>query len=178
MPGDDGATRVDTTRLSTAGRARGAWRWLSTLRQRLGRSRDERASPLVGYAGVWFTRDQLHLVTIAVDPAVQRRGVAAHLLLRCVELALEAAMGSIALEVRPGNDAARALYARFGFREVGRLRAYYPDNGDDALVMLSPPLDDTEFVARLDELRAKLSERGVDRSGVRLAHGLSTPRAR
>ena len=112
---------------------------------------------LVGFAGVWFTRDQLHLVTIAVAPGWQRRGVAARLLLRCVELAEEEALGSIALEVRPANAGARALYQRFGLREAGRLRGYYPDSGEDALLMLSPPLDDAAFRERMEGLRAELT---------------------
>jgi ribosomal-protein-alanine acetyltransferase len=111
----------------------------------------------VGFAGVWFTRDQLHLVTIAVDPGWQRRGVAALLLLRCVELAEEAALSSIALEVRPANTGARALYERFGLREVGRLRRYYSDTGEDAVLMLSPPLDDPAFRRRVGGLRTELT---------------------
>jgi len=111
----------------------------------------------VGFAGVWFTRDQLHLVTIAVDPGWQRRGVAALLLLRCVELAEEAALSSIALEVRPANTGARALYERFGLREVGRLRRYYSDTGEDAVLMLSQPLDDPAFRERVGSLRTELT---------------------
>jgi ribosomal-protein-alanine N-acetyltransferase len=39
--------------------------------------------------------------------------------------------------VRPSNSAARALYARAGFAEIGLRRGYYPAGGgrEDAVVM-------------------------------------------
>src|SRR5213078_3750776 len=39
------------------------------------------------------------------------------------------------LEVRLSNQAAKALYARFGFRPVGIRPRYYSDNGEDALIL-------------------------------------------
>jgi [ribosomal protein S18]-alanine N-acetyltransferase len=110
------------------------------------------SSELVGFAGVWFMRDQLHLVTIAVDPKRRRLGIAARLLLRCFELAIEAEMPSVVLEVRASNDGAQALYERFGFRRIGRLRGYYKDDGEDAVVMESPAVDGAEQQALLAEL--------------------------
>jgi ribosomal-protein-alanine acetyltransferase len=144
---------------SPASRSTGARSRLRPLRllRRWPPWRTRSGPALVGFAGVWFTRDQLHLVTIAVDPGWQRRGVAALLLLRCVELAEEAGLSSIALEVRPANTGARALYERFGLREVGRLRRYYSDTGEDAVLMLSPPFDDPAFRERIGGLRAELT---------------------
>ena len=110
------------------------------------------ASELAGFAGVWFMRDQLHLVTIAVDPVRRRLGIGARLLLRCFELATEAEMPSVVLEVRASNEGAQALYERFGFTRIGRLRGYYRDDGEDAVVMESPPLDGAEQQALLAEL--------------------------
>ena len=107
---------------------------------------------IAGFAGVWFMRDQVHLVTIAVDPPFQRLGVAARLLLRCFELAAEAEMPSIVLEVRVSNTGAQALYEQFGFRRLGRLRNYYRDDGEDALVMETPSLDDEAQRRRIANL--------------------------
>jgi ribosomal-protein-alanine N-acetyltransferase len=39
------------------------------------------------------------------------------------------------LEVRAGNVAALALYARAGFQECGRRKRYYADTDEDALVL-------------------------------------------
>ena len=89
----------------------------------------------VGMAGVWFMRDQLHVATLAVDPHWRRRGIASRLLEHCIELAREAELGSIALEVQESNVGARALYERFGFRSIGKLRGYYGASDRDAVVM-------------------------------------------
>jgi len=82
------------------------------------------------YDTVW------HLMNIAVDPRVQRKGIATALLSALIE-ELDAADGGapLTLEVRPTNRAAIALYERFGFRSAGTRRRYYQDNGEDALIM-------------------------------------------
>ena len=103
------------------------------LRRRLGAGE---GAPILGFAGVWYTHEQLHLVTIAVDPRQQRRGIGLALLLAVCDLAIEAELDSVALEVRASNAGALRLYERCGFRRVGRLRNYYSDNREDAIVML------------------------------------------
>ncbi|MGE0133592.1 MAG: ribosomal protein S18-alanine N-acetyltransferase [Dehalococcoidia bacterium] len=117
---------------------------------------------VLGFLGVWYTVDQLHVVTVAVDPAEQGRGIAQRLLLECHRLAAEAELPTIALEVRVSNDRARSLYRWFGFTEAGTLRRYYSDNGEDALVMLTPRLDDPVFTAHVEGLRAALLDRFDD----------------
>ena len=95
---------------------------------------------IVGFMGVWYMVDQLHLVTIAVDPAQQRRGIGTRLLLEVFDLAMEAELNEIVLEVRESNDRARAMYEAFGFRKAGQLLDYYKDNHETAIVMLSGAL--------------------------------------
>jgi ribosomal-protein-alanine N-acetyltransferase len=41
----------------------------------------------------------------------------------------------VTLEVRASNHAAIALYRSLGFRSIGTRTAYYPDDGEDALIM-------------------------------------------
>ena len=116
-------------------------------------------APLAGYAGAWFTHEQLHLVTIAVAPGYQGLGIGQALLLAVCDLAVGAEFDSVALEVRPSNLRAISLYARNGFRSHGRLRRYYADNEEDALVMLLDGLDTPEGRAALDRRRAGHAER-------------------
>ncbi|MXW34347.1 MAG: ribosomal-protein-alanine N-acetyltransferase [Chloroflexi bacterium] len=116
-------------------------------------------APIAGYAGAWFTHDQLHLVTLAVAPQYQGRGIGQALLLAVCDLAVAADLDSVALEVRSTNARAVSLYARHGFRSNGRLRNYYSDNGEDALVMLLDGLDTPEGRAALDARRAEHAER-------------------
>jgi ribosomal-protein-alanine N-acetyltransferase len=53
-------------------------------------------------------------------------------------LSLGAVMAT--LEVRDSNRAARALYRKYGFEEVGRRKHYYRDNGEDAVLMTVQPI--------------------------------------
>jgi [ribosomal protein S18]-alanine N-acetyltransferase len=79
------------------------------------------------YADVW------HLMNIAIDPPMRRRGIATALLEEMIARAGEDA--SYTLEVRPSNSSAIALYERFGFRSAGTRRRYYTDTGEDAVIM-------------------------------------------
>jgi ribosomal-protein-alanine N-acetyltransferase len=79
------------------------------------------------YADVW------HLMNIAVEPSLQRRGVARAMLEEMLDRA--GREQPYTLEVRTSNTAAIALYERFGFRSSGTRRRYYHDTGEDAVVM-------------------------------------------
>ena len=79
------------------------------------------------YADVW------HLMNVAVEPDLRRRGVAASLLDGMLEQA--GREDRYTLEVRVSNHAAIEMYERRGFRRAGRRRRYYHDNGEDALIM-------------------------------------------
>jgi [ribosomal protein S18]-alanine N-acetyltransferase len=88
---------------------------------------------LVGYLICSRYADVWHLMNIAVDPPMLRRGIATALMDRLLEVAGPAE--SYTLEVRPSNPAAIALYERFGFVPAGTRPRYYADTGEDALVM-------------------------------------------
>ena len=92
------------------------------------------AGEVRGYLVAQRALDEVHVLSLAVEPATRRRGAASALL--AAALAAERARGArIAhLEVRASNPAALAFYAHAGFRSVGRRRRYYPD-GDDALLL-------------------------------------------
>jgi ribosomal-protein-alanine N-acetyltransferase len=79
------------------------------------------------YADIW------HVMNLAVDPPLRRRGIASALLERMIETA--GADEPFTLEVRPSNTGAITLYEGFGFRAAGTRRGYYPDTGEDALIM-------------------------------------------
>lgn len=121
--------------------------------RRLFGGRDRGAERIVGFMGVWYMVDQLHLVTIATAPDAQGSGLGQRLLEDCFDMALEAELPTVVLEVRVSNDRARGLYERYGFKRTGTLRAYYRDNNEDADVMLAGPLDEAAR-AHLDQLRA------------------------
>ncbi len=69
---------------------------------------------------------EAEILTIMVDPVARGQKLGRHLLERALaELAAQGAT-AVFLEVEQDNAAARALYRRLAFQEVGRRKAYYP----------------------------------------------------
>lgn len=99
-----------------------------------------RGRELAGYGILMIGAEEAHLLNLSVATAHQRRGYASFLLRHLCDLARARDAKSMFLEVRPSNTAARALYAVFGFSEVGRRRNYYPARGgrEDAIVLAVP----------------------------------------
>jgi ribosomal-protein-alanine N-acetyltransferase len=89
--------------------------------------------------------DVWHLLNVAVDPTSRRTKVGATLvseLLRRLDEQAILSGGTVApvtLEVRASNTAAQELYSRFGFMAAGVRHGYYPDNGEDAVLMWRTP---------------------------------------
>jgi [ribosomal protein S18]-alanine N-acetyltransferase len=80
---------------------------------------------------------EAEVLTLAVQPAFRRRGVAVALLEAALALAAPTAEAML-LEVASDNPGALALYAQAGFRTVGRRAGYYARTGApavDAIVM-------------------------------------------
>lgn len=92
---------------------------------------------IVGYAVTMTVIDEVHLLNISVPAEVQGHGHGSALLSYMIEQAWQENAKRVLLEVRPSNVAAAALYARCGFKEIGRRRSYYATfNGrEDAIVM-------------------------------------------
>ena len=97
----------------------------------------ESRGAIVGYSVVAIAAGEAHLLNLSIAAEWQRQGLGAELLRFIVKLARDDAAERIFLEVRPSNAAARALYQRAGFSEIGVRRAYYPARWghEDALVL-------------------------------------------
>ena len=90
---------------------------------------------LAGYVITSRYVDAWHVMNVAVDPDLRRRGVASALLERLFELTRGDERRGYTLEVRVSNDGAIHLYERLGFEARGLRRGYYTDNREDALIM-------------------------------------------
>jgi ribosomal-protein-alanine N-acetyltransferase len=90
---------------------------------------------LAGYVITSRYVDAWHIMNVAVDPDLRRRGVATALLDRLFELTHGDERRGYTLEVRVSNDGAIQLYERLGFEARGLRRGYYTDNREDALIM-------------------------------------------
>ena len=120
-------------------------------------------SPILGYGGLWLLVDEAHISTIAVAPDWRGLGLGELLLVGLLERALSVGGEVATLEVRVSNQVAQNLYRKYLFQTVGRRRAYYRDNQEDALIMTTPPLRGSAFQEVLlrhkDALTASLKER-------------------
>lgn len=116
---------------------------------------------LVGYAGVLLIADDAHVATIAVDPEWQGHGIATRLMAELMGQALRLGAAQITLEVRVTNVRAQRIYQRFGFAPAGARKAYYADNGEDALVMWVHDVRGPEFAERLDAVIASFQPASV-----------------
>jgi ribosomal-protein-alanine N-acetyltransferase len=92
------------------------------------------ADVVVGYLAARRAADELHVLSLGVDPPRRRAGIASALLEAVLSEGAAAGARLAHLEVRAGNAEALAFYARFGFQVLGRRRRYYPD-GEDALLL-------------------------------------------
>jgi ribosomal-protein-alanine N-acetyltransferase len=109
---------------------------------------------IVGFAGQMFIDDESHVNNIAIDPAWQGRGLGAVVLSDLVRTGLSKGARHLTLEVRVGNEPALGLYKRFGLAPVGVRRNYYPETGEDALVMWARDIDSEEYAERLSAIEA------------------------
>lgn len=111
---------------------------------------------VVGYLGMLRAVDDGHITTIAVDPAWQRQGIASRLLAVAGRAAAQRGCHNLTLEVRVTNLGAQSLYRRFGFVPAGMRKAYYPDNGEDAMVMWATDIDEPDYASRLAGIEAEI----------------------
>jgi len=114
---------------------------------------------IVGYAGLWLMTDEAHITTIAVDPDFQGNGLGELLLVALIDRAKQIGARWLTLEVRVTNDVAQKLYEKYTFKEMGIRRRYYSDNGEDALVMWTDPIDSDTFQSTLLRNRDALARR-------------------
>ena len=99
-----------------------------------------RGRELIGYFVLLVAAGEAHLLNLSIAESHQRRGHGSALLVQIMRMAKTRGADKVFLEVRPSNQGAKALYRRFGFRQVAVRANYYPaDSGrEDALVLAIP----------------------------------------
>ena len=99
-------------------------------------------SEIVAYGGMWMMVDEAHITTFAVLPEWRRQRHR-----RAADAGDDAAGGGAAgargHARGPAVERCRrgSSTQRFGFRPVGIRPRYYSDNGEDALIMTTAPLE-------------------------------------
>lgn len=90
---------------------------------------------IAGYVVALDAADEGEILNLAVGEGGRRRGLGRALVEAIVAALSERGVRQVYLEVRESNAAARALYAGFGFKDVGRRQAYYRRPVEDAIIL-------------------------------------------
>jgi ribosomal-protein-alanine N-acetyltransferase len=98
------------------------------------------AGRIVGYHCFWIVFEELRLMNLAVHASCRRQGIGWALATEAISLGLAQSATKATLEVRVSNEAARALYRRLGFVQVGTRSKYYTHPIEDAVLMEMDPL--------------------------------------
>ena len=90
---------------------------------------------VLGYIGMMYVIDEGYISNIAVSQQHRNKGVADALVDSMKARGRELGLSFLTLEVRVSNNAARSLYSKHGFTEVGIRKDYYEKPVEDALLM-------------------------------------------
>ena len=90
---------------------------------------------IAAYGGVIVAADEAQILNIATHPDFRKRGLGRAIVKTIINYSKGCGAEFITLEVRENNNAAIALYKLFGFCEVGRLKQYYKNPCEDALIL-------------------------------------------
>lgn len=115
---------------------------------------------LVGYGGVLLILDEAHVMTLTVKEELRRRGLGAWLLLELIKASEPMGTRFFTLEVRKSNQAAVALYSRFGFQIMGERKHYYLDNLENALIMWTEDITSSEYRWLIGDLWRRYGDAG------------------
>jgi len=95
----------------------------------------EQSGNVVGFIVGRQVADEWEIENIAVTGAARRCGLGSRLVGELLDVIRSRGGKSVFLEVRESNRAARSLYEKWAFLEVGRRKMYYQDPTEDALVL-------------------------------------------
>jgi ribosomal-protein-alanine N-acetyltransferase len=120
-----------------------------------GENQPEKVEYISGFLGLWVMVDEAHIINVAVRQSWRGKGLGELLLISGIDLALKNKAVVATLEVRKSNTTAQALYAKYGFQEVGFRKAYYTDNKEDAMIMTTDILTSEPFHSKFSKLKAE-----------------------
>ena len=89
---------------------------------------------IIGFAGIWFSVDDIHITNIAVRKDLRGNGIGSILLNELIKISKETDKQFLTLEVKDTNEPAKCLYKKHGFKIQGIRKKYY-NNKEDAIIM-------------------------------------------
>lgn len=95
----------------------------------------ERNGAVLGYVGSQMVPPEADMMNLAVAPEARRQGIADALIGELIRRLSMKEVTSLSLEVRVSNTAARSLYEKLGFRQIGLRPNYYFHPKEDACIL-------------------------------------------
>jgi ribosomal-protein-alanine acetyltransferase len=95
----------------------------------------EQDGRVVGFIVGQQLEDEWEIENIAVTGEARRCGLGSRLVGELLDVVRSRGGKSVFLEVRESNRAARSLYEKWAFIEVGRRKMYYQNPAEDALLL-------------------------------------------
>ena len=97
----------------------------------------EKDAEIIAYAVMSVGAKEAHILNVCVRPETRGQGYGRALMEKLITLARQIRADTMFLEVRPSNGAARGLYDKLGFNEIGTRQNYYPaeQGREDALLL-------------------------------------------
>ncbi len=89
---------------------------------------------IVGFAGMLQNPPEMEIMNIVIKKQERKKGIGAFLLNKMLEIAENNKIETIFLEVHEKNVAAKKLYEKAGFCEIGMRKNYY-GIGENAILM-------------------------------------------
>jgi [ribosomal protein S18]-alanine N-acetyltransferase len=90
---------------------------------------------VAAFCACWIVADELHINTLAVNPALRRQGLAKALLGHILTTTMSEGIRRATLEVRRSNEPALRLYECLGFSVMAVRSRYYTQPEEDALIL-------------------------------------------
>lgn len=94
----------------------------------------EEAGAVLGFVIARVIGPDCELENIVVDRTNRSRGIGSDLIHALIKAAIVQRVECLFLEVRESNQAARALYEKYGFAITGRRKGYYTAPAEDAVL--------------------------------------------
>ncbi len=143
----------------------GAVQWLFRPFDDAEEPKSQESHRLVGFAGIWLIAGEAHVTTIGVKESLRGRGLGELLFASLLDVSMQLPTRRVTLEARVSNEGAQKLYHKYGFTQQGIRKKYYSDNKEDAVIMWSGELSDSDY---RDNLRSKMTQLTARLRGIAL----------
>ena len=90
---------------------------------------------IAGYCGLWTVFGEGNITNMAVHPDYRKKGIGMMLMEEMEKRGIQKKVDVFFLEVRESNDAARRLYEKMKYKQIGIRKRFYERPVEDAIVM-------------------------------------------